>query len=179
MTNLVLVKDEGLNNCTSWIFKLSTILVQWQRPYIPLKSAPQPWQGLSNRMTRQFRIHFYFWTLVMVRKWSFMKHSKIPASFPLHLFAARTAKMICILQIRWQWILWDIILFLSTFYPITGNALTILHPKRLWWIKIVSWFYIVRTKAKRATLRKQVAPLCKLGKYSYRNVLQKWFYLCF
>lgn len=53
----MLVKDEGLNNCTSWIFELSTILEQCS----PLSSASQPRQGRSWDQTIHNLILFRCW----------------------------------------------------------------------------------------------------------------------
>lgn len=55
----MLVKDEGLNNCTSWILELSTILVQCRGP--AALSAQHPSHDKDDHRTRQSRICFYSW----------------------------------------------------------------------------------------------------------------------
>lgn len=52
----MLVKDEGLNNCTSWIFELSTILVQCRGP--AALSAQHPSHDKDDCMTIQNLVLF-------------------------------------------------------------------------------------------------------------------------
>lgn len=144
-----------------------------QRPSSPLNSASQPWQGRSNRMTRQFRIYFYLWALVKVRQRSMvmvqlsLRRHWNPSLMPLAPIPCKDyinyllpTNMMSMDPLRHK-----SLLFLATFYPITGNALTILNLTSLWWTKIVFVVPYVGQNPKEP-MRKKVAPLCKLGKYS-------------
>lgn len=164
----MLVKDEGLNNCTSWIFELSTILVQCRGP--AALSAQHPSHDKDDCMTRQSRICFYSWALAKVRPRSVVmaqlsprRDTRIPASFPRHLFMGD------LLPTNMMFLRHQPLLF-SMFHPITGNALMTLNLQMFvinqnWVCGSVCWTNPTLPEKRKKLLRKKVAPLCKSGKY--------------
>lgn len=173
----MLVKDEGLNNCTSWIFELSTILVQCRGP--AALSAQHLSHDKDDHMTGQSRTWFCWWALAKVRQkvrddgpavsWERHWNCSLIPSAPIRKWSA---------SYKYDPLRHQSLLF-SVFHPITGNALTTLNLQCLWWTKSGFCGSMCRTKPPKKLLRNKVAPLCKSGKYSDRNVLQKCFYLCF
>lgn len=115
VTNLVLVKDEGFNNCTSWILELSTRLVQCRG--CTFLSTQHPNRDKDDLIAWHNKSEFIYqcWSWYDSGPWGWPSclpwNPTIPASFPPHLSVARTTEMICFLPIRCQWILWGINLF--------------------------------------------------------------------
>lgn len=165
----MLVKDKGFNNCTSWIFEFIYRTGAVQRPHIPLNSISQSWLRRCNCMTQQVRI--YLSVLVMVWQWSMgmaqlslMKryNSSLVPSAPIccksyrnHLLPTNTMSMDPLRH--------KSLLFLSTFYPITGNALTRLNLKCLRWVKILGSVWRIKPKRVAEEISSTTVQIRKTG----------------
>lgn len=122
----MLVKDEGLNNCTSWILELSTILVQCRGP--AALSAQHPSHDKDDHRTRQSRICFYSWAKVRQRSVVMAQRHQNSSLIPLEPIHEWSASYKCD-PLRQQSLL------PSVFHPTTGNALMTLNLQCLWWTK--------------------------------------------